>query len=48
MNPQDIDLEKLLKRLHLPTMSRLYAGLAARAAQEGWSCLLYTSPSPRD
>lgn len=37
MNPQDIDLEKLLKRLHLPTVNRLYAGLAARAAQEGWS-----------
>jgi len=37
MNPSDIDLEKLLRRLHLPTVSRLYAGYATRAATEGWS-----------
>ena len=24
MNAQDVDLEKLLKRLHLPTVARLY------------------------
>jgi hypothetical protein len=24
MNPQDLDLEQLLRRLHLPTVRRLY------------------------
>ncbi|MFZ5479222.1 MAG: IS21-like element helper ATPase IstB [Myxococcota bacterium] len=37
MNPGDIDLDKLLKRLHLPTVRRLYPGYATRAAAEGWS-----------
>lgn len=37
MNPTDIDLDALLKRLHLPTVRRLYADCAARAAEEGWS-----------
>jgi DNA replication protein DnaC len=37
MSPGDIDLDKLLKRLHLPTTRRLYPGYAARAASEGWS-----------
>jgi DNA replication protein DnaC len=37
MNPGDIDLDILLRRLHLPTVRRLYPGYAARAATEGWS-----------
>jgi DNA replication protein DnaC len=37
MNPTDIDLDLLLKRLHLPTVRRLYASYATRAAAEGWS-----------
>ena len=37
MNPGDIDLDALLKRLHLPTVRRLYPGYATRAAAEGWS-----------
>jgi DNA replication protein DnaC len=37
MNPADIDVDGLLKRLHLPTIRRLYAGYATRAATEGWS-----------
>jgi DNA replication protein DnaC len=37
MNPGDIDVDKLLKRLHLPTIRRLYPGYATRAAAEGWS-----------
>jgi DNA replication protein DnaC len=37
VNPGDIDLDALLKRLHLPTVRRLYPGYAARAAAEGWS-----------
>ncbi len=37
MNPGDIDLDGLLKRLHLPTIRRLYADCAARAAPQGWS-----------
>lgn len=36
MTPVDIDLDALLKRLHLPTMRRLYAEYATRAAAEGW------------
>lgn len=37
MNAGDVDLDLLLKRLHLPTVRRLYAGYAARAATEGWT-----------
>ena len=37
MNPQDIDLEHLLRRLHLPTVRRLYGDLAARAEEEDMS-----------
>ena len=37
MNLGDIDLDALLKRLHLPTMRRLYEDYAARAAAEGWT-----------
>ncbi len=37
MNPGDIDLDRLLKRLHLPTARRLYPGYATQAAAEGWS-----------
>jgi DNA replication protein DnaC len=37
MNPQDIDLDALLRRLHLPTVRRLYPEYCARAAAEGWS-----------
>jgi DNA replication protein DnaC len=37
MNPGDIDADALLKRLHLPTIRRLYAGYAAQAASESWS-----------
>ncbi|MEY4510360.1 MAG: hypothetical protein RLZZ450_2482 [Pseudomonadota bacterium] len=36
MNPGDGDLDALLKRLHLPTVRRLYADYAARAAAESW------------
>ena len=37
MNPGDIDLDALLKRLHLPTIARLYPSYTARAAAECWS-----------
>ena len=37
MNPTEIDLYKLLKRLHLPTVARLAAELEVRAAKDGWS-----------
>lgn len=37
MNPSDIDVYKLLKRLHLPTVARLLADYEARAAAEGWT-----------
>jgi len=37
MNPSDIDIYKLLKRLHLPTVARLLPELEVRAAEEGWS-----------
>jgi DNA replication protein DnaC len=37
VSPGDIDVEALLRRLHLPTVRRLYAGYATRAAAEGWS-----------
>lgn len=37
MTPGDIDLDALLRRLHLPTVRRLYADYAVRAAAEGWS-----------
>lgn len=33
----ELDLDALLKRLHLPTVRRLYAPYAGRAAEEGWS-----------
>jgi DNA replication protein DnaC len=34
MNASDIDLERLLRRLHLPTVRRLYMSLAERAASD--------------
>jgi DNA replication protein DnaC len=37
MTTGDIDLDALLKRLHTPTVRRLYAEYAVRAAAEGWS-----------
>ena len=37
MKPGDVDLDALLKRLHLPTMRRLYANYAVKAAAEGWA-----------
>lgn len=37
MNPSDIDVQKLLKRLHLPTVARLLPELEVRAAKEGMS-----------
>lgn len=37
MNAQEIDLNKLLKRLHLPTVARLSPDYSIRAAAEGWS-----------
>jgi DNA replication protein DnaC len=37
MNHSDIDLYKLLKRLHLPTVARLLPELELRAAKEGMS-----------
>lgn len=37
MNPGDIDLGALLRRLHLPTVRRLLPEFEARAAAEGWS-----------
>lgn len=37
MNAGDIDLDVLLKRLHLPTVRRLLPELEPRAAAEGWS-----------
>ena len=37
MNPGDNDIDALLKRLHLPTVRRLYANYAATAAADGWS-----------
>lgn len=37
MTPGDIDLDALLRRLHLPTVRRLYPEYCARAAAEGWS-----------
>jgi len=37
MNPiADIDLPRLLKRLHLPTIARLLPDIETRAAAEGW------------
>ena len=36
MTPGDIDVDALLKRLHLPTMRRLYADYAVKAAADGW------------
>lgn len=37
MNPADIDLFALLKRLHLPTVARVLPELEVRAAREGMS-----------
>jgi DNA replication protein DnaC len=37
MKPEQIDLDLLLKRLHMPTMRRLYAEYAEKAASEGWT-----------
>jgi DNA replication protein DnaC len=37
MSPGDIDIYKLLKRLHLPTIARMLAEYETRAAAEGWS-----------
>jgi DNA replication protein DnaC len=37
MNPGDLDVYKLLTRLHLPTVARLLASYDARGAAEGWS-----------
>lgn len=37
MNADDIDVYKLLKRLHLPTFARLLTEYEARAAEEGWT-----------
>jgi DNA replication protein DnaC len=37
MIPESIDLDALLRRLHMPTIRRLYADYATRAASEGWS-----------
>lgn len=37
MNPGDIDVEKLLRRLHMPTFRRLLPDYEARAAAEGWT-----------
>ncbi len=37
MNPSDLDLDTLLKRLHLANARRAYAALADRAERHGWS-----------
>jgi DNA replication protein DnaC len=37
MKPESIELDHLLKRLHLPTLRRLYPSYASQAAAEGWS-----------
>lgn len=37
MSPADIDVYKLLKRLHLPTVARLLPEYETRAAAEGWT-----------
>lgn len=37
MRPSDIDLPRLLKRLHIPTVARLLPELEVRAAKEGLS-----------
>jgi DNA replication protein DnaC len=36
MTPESIDLDALLRRLHMPTIRRLYADYATRAASEVW------------
>lgn len=44
MTAPAIDLDALLRRLHLPTVRRLYADLAQRAEQDGLSyrdCLAF-------
>lgn len=37
MNPADIDIQAILKRLHLPTFAKLLPEYEVRAAAEGWS-----------
>ncbi len=37
MKTDNVDLALLLKRLHLPTIRRIYAECANRAAEEGWT-----------
>ena len=37
MIPSDIDLDALLKRLHLPNMRRIHSSLAQKAEAESWS-----------
>jgi DNA replication protein DnaC len=37
MNPADIDLPRLLRRLHLPTIARQAAAYETQAVAEGWS-----------
>lgn len=37
MNAGEVDLDALLRRLHLPTVRRLYPEYVVRAAAEGWS-----------
>ena len=37
MTPGEVDVEALLKRLHLPTMRRLYADYAVKGAAESWT-----------
>lgn len=37
MKAAEIEVDHLLKRLHLPTMMRLYPSYATKAAAEGWS-----------
>ena len=39
--PPEIDLDAMLKRLHLPTVRRLWAELALRAESEGMSYRTY-------
>jgi DNA replication protein DnaC len=38
MTPADLDLDALLKRLHLANARRVWRALIERAEQEGWAC----------
>jgi DNA replication protein DnaC len=38
MTPADLDLDALLKRLHLANARRVWRDLIDRAEQEGWAC----------